>query len=87
MLNGSKLNIQNIWIKKIWEITCPSARYPLKTQVKKDVIYNIRPSNWHAKNPKFKSFTTKEEFINALFNTQQEYKGFSYLEDYLKNTI
>ncbi len=86
-LNGSKLNIQDIWIKKIWEITCPSAKYPLKTQVKKDVIYNIRPSSWYAKNPQFKSFTTKEEFINALFNTQQEYKSFSYLEDYLKNTI
>jgi type II restriction enzyme len=87
ILHGSKLNIQNIWIKKIWEITCPSARYPLKTQVKKDVIYNIRPSNWYSKNPRFKSFTTKKDFINALFNTQQEYKDFSYLEDYLKNTI
>ncbi len=86
-LNGSKLNIQNIWIKKIWEITCPSARYPLKTQVKKDVIYNIRPSSWYAKNPKFKSFTTKEEFIKALFDTQEKYKGFNYLKKYLENTV
>jgi type II restriction enzyme len=87
ILNGSKLNIQNIWIKKIWEITCPSARYPLKTQVKRDIIYNIRPSSWYAKNPKFKSFTNKESFIKALFDTQREYKGFSHLKDYLKNTI
>jgi type II restriction enzyme len=85
ILNGSELNIQDIWIKKIWEITCPSARYPLKTQVKKDVIYNIRPSSWYAKNPQFKSFTTKENFITALFDTQQKYKENNYLEVYLNN--
>ncbi|WP_195910021.1 NgoBV family restriction endonuclease [Bathymodiolus azoricus thioautotrophic gill symbiont] len=34
-LNGSKLNIQDIWIKKIWEITCPSAKIPLKNPSKK----------------------------------------------------
>ncbi len=86
VLKESKLSIKNIWIKKIWEITCPSTRYPLKTQVKKDVIYNIRPSSWHAKNPKFKSFTTKEDFITALFDTQQKYKGSNNLNLYLNNT-
>lgn len=83
-LNNAKLSIENIWIKKIWQITCPSARYPLKTQVKRDVIYNIRPSSWYAQNPQFKSFSTKKEFITALFETQQEYKGYNYLNDYLQ---
>jgi len=49
------------------------------------VIYNIRPSSWYAKNPQFKSFTTKQDFIAALFKTQEEYKGYNYLESYLDN--
>lgn len=85
-LNGDKLSITNIWLKKIWEISCPSDRYPLKTQVKRNVIYNIRPATWYADNPKYKTFKNKEEFIEALFQTQQLYKGVNNKEQYLRNS-
>jgi hypothetical protein len=72
-LNGTKLSIDNIWLKKIWEITCPSQKYPLKTQNKKGVIYNIRPATWYSNNSKFKAFSNWSEFVKALYKTEKEY--------------
>ena len=84
-LTGSVLSIENIWLKKIWEITCPSERWPLKTQTKRGVIYNIRPAAWYSKNARYKVFTSEEDFINAVFETQAEYTGSSNKDLYLKN--
>ncbi len=74
-LNGSKLKINEIWLKKIWEITCPSAAYPLKTQNKRGIIYNIRPASFHSpkKVSRFPVFNSPIKFINALYSTQQQY--------------
>lgn len=73
ILTDGKLVIKNIWLKKIWEICCASERFPLKTQVKRDVIYNIRPASWYANNPTYKPFKTKEEFVKALYETEEMY--------------
>lgn len=85
MTNGN-LSIENVWLKKIWEITCPSERWPLKTQTKKDVIYNIRPAAWYSNKARFQVFKSKEDFITALFRTQREYSNFDYYEDYMANS-
>jgi hypothetical protein len=74
-LSGSRLTIEEIWLKKIWEITCPSERWPLKTQTKRNVIYNIRPAAWYSKNARYHIFTSKDEFVEALYATQKEYLG------------
>ncbi len=37
-MHGSRLSIKNIWLKKIWELSCPSGTYPIKVQEKKQVI-------------------------------------------------
>lgn len=84
-LSGSKLSIENIWLKKIWEITCPSERWPIKTQTKRDVIYNIRPASWYSTRSRFKVFSTKKEFIDAVFETQAEYTGSDNKSLYLAN--
>ncbi len=84
-LEKGLLSIENIWLKKIWEITCPSAAYPLKIQQKKKIIYNIRPANWDALNATFKTFSSKEDFIEALFETKKQYKGSSNKSLYLSN--
>lgn len=84
-LKGSHLSITNIWLKKIWEITCPSDIYPLKIQQKKNVIYNIRPATWYSTRSKFTVFRSKQEFIEALFHTQKIYRGYDYLGEYTKN--
>lgn len=74
--NNGNLTISQIYLKKIWEITCASQKWPIKTQTKRNEIYNIRPSNFRNKNQnKFQSFKTKDEFITALFNTEELYLG------------
>lgn len=68
------ISIERIWLHKIWEIAGDSRYYPLKTQVKRGMIYNIRP------NSSFKSnqpgpFTCKEDFLNAIYLTLLKYRG------------
>lgn len=70
-LNGSQLRITNVWLKKIWEITCPSQRYPLKTQLKRNVMYNIRPASWYSINPRFSVFQNWSDFVKALYATEK----------------
>jgi len=72
--NTGYIEIKKIWLKKIWEIAGSSERYALNTQVKKNVIYNIRP------NGKFKTdqkgpFANKEQFLKAIYQTQEKYRG------------
>jgi len=72
-MEGSVITIKNVWIKKIWELACPSGTYPIKVQEKKSVIYNLRPSTWYSERTKFKPFSTKEEFLSALNETRYQY--------------
>ena len=72
-MEGSVINIKNVWIKKIWELACPSGPYPIKVQEKKSVIYNLRPSTWYSERTKFKPFSSKEEFLSALNGTRYQY--------------
>ncbi|MEO6834251.1 MAG: NgoBV family restriction endonuclease [Chitinophagaceae bacterium] len=72
-MNGSEITIKEVWLKKIWELACPSSTYPLKVQEKKKIIYNIRPSTWYSDRITFKPFSTKEEFLAALNETRYHY--------------
>lgn len=72
-VHNGVLSIHEVYLKKIWEITCPSERWPLKTQTKRDVIYNIRPSTFHSNKGRYSSFQSKGEFIEALFLTEEKY--------------
>lgn len=75
-LDGAQLKITNIWLKKVWEITCASAKYPLKTQNKRNVIYNIRPGSFQSlRKKRYKTFTDPNEFVNALYKTEKIYNG------------
>ncbi|EFF41821.1 NgoBV family restriction endonuclease [Mycoplasmopsis alligatoris] len=75
--------IKDIWLKKIWEITGSSNRYPLKTQLKRNVIYNIRPNTYFRlyKNVEFKNL---DDFINALYLTLKLYKGNKFADLWLE---
>ncbi len=72
-MDGNEISIKNVWLKKIWELACPSGTYPIKVQEKKDVIYNLRPSIWYSERAKFKPFNTLEDFLAALNETRYEY--------------
>ncbi len=82
----SKLVIADIWLKKVWEITCPSERWALKTQTKRDVIYNIRPASWFSDRARFEPFNSANEFVDALYKTQEQYLGRSDKALYLQNS-
>ncbi|UUD35075.1 NgoBV family restriction endonuclease [Mycoplasmopsis caviae] len=68
------ITINNAWLMKIWEIAGSGNRYPLKVQVKRNTIYNIRP-NSRFKNNAQVPFANKEQFLNAIYETEKMYKG------------
>lgn len=89
-MNGSELTIKDVWIKKIWELACPSGTYPLKVQEKKSVIYNIRPGVWYSQRSTFKPFDSLEAFLSALNETRYQYPqtrhtNGHWLQNVLKN--
>ena len=72
-MEGFVITIKNVWLKKIWELSCPSGPYPITVQEKKSIIYNLRPSTWYSERTKFKPFNSKEEFLAALNETRYQY--------------
>lgn len=73
MNNEGDIKIENIWLKKIWDIAGNSGTYPLKVQEKKQIIYNIRPVIWFSGRSTYKPFGTKEAFLYALNETRYQY--------------
>lgn len=72
--NGN-IQINEVYFKKIWQITCPSESYALKTQVKRGVIYNIRPASWYSTRATYLPFNSRAEFVQALSDTLISYRG------------
>lgn len=68
-----EITIQNIWCKKVWEITGPATAYPLNCQRRNGQIVNIRPVSWMSERAQIKPFSCKEEFIVALYKTHLNY--------------
>jgi type II restriction enzyme len=72
-LENGVLKIKDLWLKKIWEITCPATALPLRVQRKRGKIYNIRPYNFKNNSTGFQPFASKEEFVNAIKQTLAQY--------------
>jgi type II restriction enzyme len=72
-LEDGLLTIKDVWLKKIWEITCPARDLPLRVQRKRGKIYNIRPYNFKNNSTGFQPFATKEDFVNAIKETLAHY--------------
>lgn len=68
-LNNGVVKINEIWLKKIWEITCKSKKYDLRTQIKQGKIYNIRPYNFKTGAKGFQPFKSKLDFVNGIKET------------------
>lgn len=85
MNNFGDITIKKIWLYKIWQIAGTSQRFPLKTQIKRDMIYNIRPNSdfkFGNKGP----FQTREEFLFAIYKTLSSYKGEVFADNW-KNSL
>lgn len=74
MSDVGDISVRKLWLRKVWQIAGTSARFPLKTQVKKDMIYNIRPNNDFNRD-RDGVFSSKDDFLLAIYNTLVEYKG------------
>lgn len=72
-LDEGNFSIKKLWCKKIWEITGNSDKYPVRCQVKKDGIYNIRPVTWYSTKAKFEPFGNRRRFVEALHQTLMQY--------------
>ena len=64
--------INDIFLKNIWEITSKTTTRPLGLQVKQGRPYAIRPFPFH-KNPE-KSFLDVFDFIDAVYETRKLFK-------------
>ena len=63
--------IENIWLKKVWEITGFSKKNCLNLQVKQEVPVNIRPKKWYGGADMFKN---RKEFVDALNNASIKFE-------------
>ena len=61
--------IEDVYLKKIWEITAPTSGRPIGLQVKQNRPYAIRPFPFH-KNPE-RSFSDIFEFVEAIYLTRK----------------
>lgn len=80
-MTGSQIKIENIWLKKIWEISSTSSSHKLRVQDKRGMIYNIRPCTWYSTRTKFKPFSNKKEFVYAIHQTLINYEHTSIKAD------
>lgn len=60
------VSINDVWLRKVWQLCCCSSTRTIKVQEKKNVIYNIRPATWYTDNPEFPVFDSLEDFLSAL---------------------
>lgn len=70
--NGN-ISIKNMWCKKVWEITGPATEYPLNCQRRNGQIVNIRPVSWMSEKAGLKPYSSKEQFLVALYKTHLSY--------------
>lgn len=78
------ISIPRMWLRKIWQITGASERYPLKCQVKQNVIYNIRPVTWYSNRSIYSPFENRAEFVSALHQTIRMYTSIAEADDWLQ---
>lgn len=85
-LSKGVVAINDIWLKKVWEITCPSEQYKLRTQVKQNKIVNIRPYNFKSKSKGFQPFKNRLEFVFAIKATLSKYAGKTFADNWFFET-
>lgn len=82
MSKEGDISVPKIWLKKIWEISGTSTKWPLKVQDKRGMIYNIRPSS-NFKRDIASPFKNKIDFLEAIYKTLIKYKNIEYANSWL----
>lgn len=81
------VTIEDFWLKKIWEISCPSASWPVKVQYRNKAITNLRPATWYSENTDYPVFKSLEHFLAALEQTIYKYRATNYLAENWKDKV
>jgi type II restriction enzyme len=81
------INIDNVWLKSVWQISCPSKKWSVKCQNKRGTIYNLRPSTWYSERTDYPTFKSLEHFISALEETIYCYRDTHSLAESWKNQL
>ena len=82
-LSNGVIKIQDIWLKKIWEITCASKGFPLRTNVKQHKIHNVRPYNFKNNSRGFQPFGSRLAFVQAIHDTLVVYVSQEFADEWL----
>lgn len=80
-------SIENIWLRKIWEMSGPSITNHIELQAKQGSAVNLRPKNFIS--PNSNTFKSRLEFINSISDAMDKFSqypegfssGFSWLEE------
>ena len=87
MNRGGILEIQNIWLRNVWEISSPSARWPIKVDYKNNDITTLRPAIWYSDNTDYSRFASLEHFLAALEQTIYKFPGTNNLAETWLDTV
>ena len=84
------LRIEDLWLKKIWEITKPMSHWPLTVKTHGSSAHEIRPCCWYASRTDTKVFESLEDFLSAfdaaiLQNPKTHSKASQWRERFLKS--
>ena len=64
-----RVTINELWLKKVWEITSRMDNWPIKLQVKENVVHKMRPGIWFSGNARYRMFSCLEHFLSAIEET------------------
>lgn len=65
-----KVVVQDLWLKKIWEIMRPMADWPITVQYKNGRVQKMRPGNWYTTTRrKVRMFDSMIDFLSAFEQT------------------
>jgi hypothetical protein len=76
------IEIENIWLKKVWEIASAMERSAVKIQWKQNQAVNIRPGVWYSSKTAFPCFASRLTFVQAIATVQdtQAYRTPNWLK-------
>lgn len=65
------VEIEDIWLKKVWQIASGSDRSALKIQWKQNQAFNIRPGVWYSDRTAYPVFESRLAFVQAIDTVQK----------------
>ena len=64
-----EITIENLWLKKIWQITKTMSSWPITVQYKNGNLQKMRPGKWYSTRSSTNVFESKEHYLAAFEET------------------